>query len=94
MSGVLTSPFYANLLGRYLTNDTYPLRTNMGEVMQNISSQQMFRPAAPGKSGAAPQACPKEAAGQHVGSVTLPGRGPGQGPSMMGRPATRSKGLP
>jgi penicillin amidase len=63
MSGVLTSPFYANLLGRYLTNDTYPLRTNMGEVMQNISSQQMFRPAAPGKSGAAPPAVPKKRPG-------------------------------
>jgi penicillin amidase len=44
MSGVLTSPFYANLLGRWLTNDTYPLRQNMGEVMQNLDSQQMFRP--------------------------------------------------
>ena len=47
MSGVLTSPFYANLLGRWLTNDTYPLRDNMGEVMQNLSSQQMFKPAPP-----------------------------------------------
>ena len=51
MSGVLTSPFYANLLGRWLTNDTYPLRTDLGEVMQSIYSQQMFRPTAPGKSG-------------------------------------------
>jgi penicillin amidase len=59
MSGVLTSPFYANLLGRYLTNDTYPLRTNMGEVMQSIYNQQMFRPASPGKSGAAPPAATK-----------------------------------
>jgi len=49
MSGVLTSPFYANLLGRWLTNDTYPLRDNMGEVMQNLSSQQMFKPASPGR---------------------------------------------
>ena len=47
MSGVLTSPFYANLLGRWLTNDTYPLRDNMGEVMQNLGSQQMFKPASP-----------------------------------------------
>ena len=45
MSGVLTSPFYANLLGRWLTNDTYALRDKMGEVMQNLSSQQMFKPA-------------------------------------------------
>jgi penicillin amidase len=49
MSGVLTSPFYANLLGRWLTNDTYALRDNMGEVMQSLSSQQMFKPASPGK---------------------------------------------
>ena len=44
MSGVLTSPFYANLLGRWLTNDTYALRQNQGEVMQNLHSQTMFRP--------------------------------------------------
>jgi penicillin amidase len=44
-SGVLGDPFYANLLGRYLTNDTYPLRTNLGEVMRNLSSQQEFKPA-------------------------------------------------
>jgi penicillin amidase len=50
MSGVLTSPLYANLLGRWLTNDTYPLRDNMGEVMQNLESQQMFVPASPGRS--------------------------------------------
>jgi penicillin amidase len=43
MSGSLTSPFYANLLGRWLTNDTYPLRTNTGQVMQAIYSQQKFR---------------------------------------------------
>jgi penicillin G amidase len=59
MSGVLTSPFYANLLGRYLTNDTYPLRTNLGEVMQNIYNQQMFKPATPGKSGTAPPVAAK-----------------------------------
>jgi hypothetical protein len=41
---VLTSPFYANLLGRWLTNDTYPLRQNQGEVMQNLASQTMFKP--------------------------------------------------
>lgn len=61
MSGVLTSPFYANLLGRYLTNDTYPLRTNLGDVTQNIYNQQMFKPASPGKSGAAPPVVPKAA---------------------------------
>ena len=51
MSGVLGSKFYANLLGRWLTNDTYPLRQNPGEVMQNLDSQQFFKPGAPGKSG-------------------------------------------
>jgi penicillin amidase len=45
MSGVLTSPFYANLLGRWLTNDTYPLRQNLGAVMQELDSQQQFTPA-------------------------------------------------
>jgi len=54
MSGVLTSPFYANLLGRWLTNDTYPMREDMGEVMQSLYSQQMFKPASPGNSGNAP----------------------------------------
>jgi penicillin amidase len=44
-SGVLGSPYYSNLMGRYLTNDTYPLRDKMGEVMQNLASQQSFRPA-------------------------------------------------
>jgi penicillin G amidase len=48
MSGVLGHRFYANLLGRWLTNDTYPLRQNRGEVMQNLDSQQFFRPAVPG----------------------------------------------
>jgi penicillin amidase len=59
MSGVLTSPFYANLLGRYLTNDTYPLRTNLGEVTQSIYNQQMFKPATPGKGGAKPSVAPQ-----------------------------------
>ncbi|HQR23507.1 MAG TPA: penicillin acylase family protein, partial [Steroidobacteraceae bacterium] len=48
MSGVLGNKFYANLLGRWLTNDTYPLRQGMGEIMQNLDSQQMFKPASPG----------------------------------------------
>ncbi|HET9694431.1 MAG TPA: penicillin acylase family protein [Steroidobacteraceae bacterium] len=43
MSGSPTSPFYANLLGRWLTNDTYPLRTGTGEVLQSIYSQQSFK---------------------------------------------------
>jgi penicillin amidase len=44
MSGELMSPFYSNLLGRWLTNDTYPLRANMGETLQNLASQQQFKP--------------------------------------------------
>jgi penicillin amidase len=54
MSGVLGSPFYANLLGRWLTNDTYPLRTNVGQVMQVLHGQQHFKPANPGRSSTAP----------------------------------------
>jgi hypothetical protein len=54
MSGVLGSPFYANLLGRWLTNDTYPLRTNVGQVMQVLHGQQQFKPANPGRSSTAP----------------------------------------
>jgi penicillin amidase len=46
-SGVLFDPFYANLLGRYLTNDTYPLRLDLGEINRNLASQQAFRPARP-----------------------------------------------
>jgi penicillin amidase len=56
MSGVLGDRFYANLLGRWLTNDTYPLRQNMGEIMQSLDSQQFFKPAAPGNSGNTPAA--------------------------------------
>jgi penicillin amidase len=56
MSGVLGNKFYANLLGRWLTNDTYPLRQNMGEIMQNLDSQQFFKPATPGNSGNTPAA--------------------------------------
>jgi penicillin G amidase len=47
---VVGSPFYANLLGRWLTNDTYPFRLGTGEIMQELHSQQMFKPASPGNS--------------------------------------------
>lgn len=68
MSGVLTSPFYANLLGRWLTNDTYPLRQDVGEVMQNLYQQQMFKPAAPGNSGkATPKVVTKSGAAKPKG---------------------------
>jgi penicillin amidase len=49
VSGVVGSEFYASLLGRWLTNDTYPFRLKTGEIMQDLHSQQMFKPAAPGK---------------------------------------------
>jgi len=42
--------FYANLLGRWLTNDTYPFRLGTGEIMQDLHSQQMFKPASRGNS--------------------------------------------
>jgi penicillin amidase len=61
MSGVLTSPFYANLLGRYLTNDTYPLRQTLGEVLQSINGQQQFKPAAPGHGAAKTVQSPSKA---------------------------------
>jgi hypothetical protein len=51
MSGVLLDPFYANLLGRWLTNDTYTFRKTKGEVMQDLVRQQQFKPATPGNSG-------------------------------------------
>jgi penicillin amidase len=45
MSGVLGNEFYANILGRWLTNDTYPLRQNLGAIMPQLDSQQEFAPA-------------------------------------------------
>ena len=50
VSGVVGNEFYANLLGRWLTNDTYPFRLGTGEIMQDLHSQQMFKPASPGNS--------------------------------------------
>lgn len=50
-SGVVGSEFYANLLERWLTNDTFPLRLKNGEIMQDLHSQQSFKPASPGNSG-------------------------------------------
>ena len=44
-SGVLGDKFYANLLGRYLTNETYPLRTDRSEIMRKADSVLRFRPA-------------------------------------------------
>jgi len=44
ISGSLTSPFYANLLKLWLTNDTYPTRANLGEVVQDLSLVQQVDP--------------------------------------------------
>jgi penicillin amidase len=44
-SGVLGNEFYANLLGRWLTNDTYPFRQQIDEVARALDSHQVYRPA-------------------------------------------------
>ena len=43
-SGVLGSPFYANLLGRWLTNDTYPVRQRFIDIFRNLEKVEVFRP--------------------------------------------------
>ena len=44
-SGVLGSPLYANILGRWLTNDYYDIRQRNRDVKQNAASTQNFVPA-------------------------------------------------
>lgn len=44
-SGVLGNEFYANLLGRWLTNDTYRFRQQIDEVVRALDSWQVYRPA-------------------------------------------------
>jgi penicillin amidase len=44
-SGVLGNKFYVNLLGRYLTNETYPMRQSLVEVLRNTDSVRFFSPA-------------------------------------------------
>ncbi len=43
-SGVLGSPLYANLLPRWLTNETHPLRQRLPELLRNIAEVTRFRP--------------------------------------------------
>ncbi len=43
-SGVLGSPLYANILGRWLTNDYYGIRQRVRDVKQNRASTQKFVP--------------------------------------------------
>jgi len=44
-SGVLGHEFYANQLGRWLTNDTYPFRQQIHEVVRAFDSEEVYRPA-------------------------------------------------
>jgi penicillin amidase len=43
-SGDLSSPFYANLLGRWLTNETYPMRQRLGDINQALYRHEVFNP--------------------------------------------------
>jgi penicillin amidase len=42
---VLGNEFYANLLGRWLTNDSYPFRQQIDDVVRALDSHQVYRPA-------------------------------------------------
>ena len=44
VSGVLGSPLYANILGRWLTNDYYDIRQRVRDVKQNAASTLKFVP--------------------------------------------------
>jgi penicillin amidase len=44
-SSDLTSPFYANLLGRWLTNETYPMRQRLQEINAALAEKTVFVPA-------------------------------------------------
>ncbi len=43
-SGVFGSPLYANILGRWLTNDSYDIRQRKNEVKRSAASKQKFVP--------------------------------------------------
>jgi penicillin amidase len=43
-SGVLGSPFYANLLGRWLTNDTYPVRQRFIDIFRALDQVEVYKP--------------------------------------------------
>ena len=45
VSGVLGSPLYANILGRWLTNDYYDIRQRNRDVKRSAASTQKFVPA-------------------------------------------------
>ena len=46
-SGNIFSPFYANLLGPWLRNETHPLLTSKTAVANDAVSDQAFEPAVP-----------------------------------------------
>ncbi|MFQ5663741.1 MAG: penicillin acylase family protein [Terriglobia bacterium] len=46
-SGVLGNPFYVNLLGAWLTNDTFRLLTRGGQIRRHAISVERFVPASP-----------------------------------------------
>jgi acyl-homoserine lactone acylase PvdQ len=43
-SGVLGSPFYFNLLPRWLTNDVYPMRQRHDDVQADVLVRYIYRP--------------------------------------------------
>jgi acyl-homoserine lactone acylase PvdQ len=43
-SGDLASPFYANLLGRWLTNETYSMRQRLADINAALVEQMVFVP--------------------------------------------------
>ena len=40
----LGDPFYVNLLGRWLTNDTYPHRQKVSDIVRNLHERERFLP--------------------------------------------------
>lgn len=44
-SGVLGSPYYVNLLGRWLTNDAYGMRHRMKDVQKDVAEREVFVPS-------------------------------------------------
>ncbi|RMG56278.1 MAG: hypothetical protein D6723_00680 [Acidobacteria bacterium] len=44
-SGVVSSPFYASMLGRWLTNHYHPMLLRRNQVEADRMSEQMFEPA-------------------------------------------------
>ena len=43
-SGVLGNKFYANMLGRWLTNETYPFRQDLDDVLRALDSRTVYKP--------------------------------------------------